>query len=194
MSFYTRCMRTLVLVVLCLSALGCRSGARIAAANDGLRLEREAQAERITELEAENAELRTKLTEANARAESPLPEDVIEALPRVAAIELTRFCHVESRLVVWSVKPTDGRGRFVQMVGTLELRAVSSGAEPELLAERILSPTEVRDAYASGLAGTGYRVIFEQAKEATGPITLTATLHDHITGATHEATRVIDSL
>lgn len=184
-------MRTLALIVLCLAALGCNSGARIAKANDGLRLEREDQRERIESLEAENAELRAKLSEANARAESPLPEDVVEALPRVASIELTRFSGSHNGEIVWSIKPTDGRGRFVQAVGTLELRAVSAGELPTVLAEAVLSPTELRDALTTGLTGAGYRVTRPIEGDAAGPITLTATLHDHVTGGTHEASRAL---
>ncbi|MEO0630730.1 MAG: hypothetical protein AAFY46_08370, partial [Planctomycetota bacterium] len=121
-------MRTAVLALLFSVLIGCSSGARIAAANDELRSERETQRERIDALEAENAELKAKLAEANARSESPLPEDVIDALPRVAGIELTRFSSIGDGEVTWAIKPTDGRGRFVQVVGTLELRAVAVGA------------------------------------------------------------------
>ncbi|MEO1534450.1 MAG: hypothetical protein AAFS11_02675 [Planctomycetota bacterium] len=185
-------MRSILLVAVACGCFGCSSGARIAATNDSLRLERESQTDRITELEAANAELRAKLAEANARAESPLPDDVIDALPRVAGIELTRFCSIGDGEVKWAIKPTDGRGRFVQVVGTLELRAVAVGAEPSVLAEVVLSPTEVRDAFASGLTGAGYRVSTSFDGDETVPITLTATLHDHVTGATHEASRVVD--
>ncbi|MEO1584943.1 MAG: hypothetical protein AAFR96_10290 [Planctomycetota bacterium] len=190
-------MRKLALIVLCLAAgslaSGCNSGKRIAAANDQLRLERETQRERIDTLEAENAELQTKLAESNARLESPLPDDVLDALPRVASIELTRFCDVSDGEVTWSLSTKDGRGRFVQVVGTLELRAVSTGAEPAVLAEAVLTPAQVRDSYASGLAGTGYRVMRPIAGEASGPVTLTATLHDHVTGQSHEASHVVET-
>ena len=127
-------MRMTAVCLLCLFSLGCSSGARIAAANDELRLERESQRAEIESLEAENAEMRTKLAEANARAESPLPDDVIDALPRVAQVDLTRFCSVDDGTITWALKPTDGRGRFVQIVGTLKLRAVSTDAEPHVIA------------------------------------------------------------
>ncbi|MEL7484368.1 MAG: hypothetical protein AAFN41_08430 [Planctomycetota bacterium] len=185
-------MRTAVLALLFSISIGCSSGARIAAANDELRSERETQRERIDALEAENAELKAKLAEANARSESPLPEDVIDALPRVAGIELTRFSSIGDSEVTWAIKPTDGRGRFVQVVGTLELRAVAVGADPSVLAEVVLSPTDVRDAFASGLTGAGYRASTAFDGDERGPVALTATLHDHVTGATHEASRVVE--
>ncbi|MEM9663135.1 MAG: hypothetical protein AAF937_12600 [Planctomycetota bacterium] len=185
-------MRIAVLCLLSSLSVGCSSGARIATANDGLRLERESQRERIESLEAENAELRAKLAEANARAESPLPGDVLAALPRVAHIELTRFCSIEDGEVTWVIKPTDGRGRFVQVVGTLEVRAVTSEDDPRVLAEAVLSPTEVRDAFASGIAGTGYRVMRPFDAASDSPITLTVSLHDHVTGTAHEAARVVE--
>ncbi len=185
-------MRALVIIILSCVAIGCSSGERIARANDELRLEREAQRERIEALEAENAELRAKLAEATARAESPLPDDVLEALPRVARIELTRFSTIDGGSITWAIRPTDGRGRFVQVVGTLEVRAIDAGDQPSVLAEAVLTPAELRDAFASGLAGAGYRVSTPIAGAPAGPVTLTATLHDHITGATHEATRVVD--
>ncbi|MEO1717970.1 MAG: hypothetical protein AAFR76_12755 [Planctomycetota bacterium] len=182
-------MRLLVLLGVCVTLVGCRSGARISSSNDELRVERELQREQIETLEIENAELRTKLAEANARAETPLPEDVLDALPRVADIELTRFCSVEGGTVTWSIRPTDGRGRFVQVVGTLELRATSAGDEPRTLAEAVLTPAELREAYASGLAGTGYRVTRNTDFEGPGVVALTATLHDLVSGTTHTASR-----
>lgn len=185
-------MRTVALFVLCLSVPGCSSGERIAGTNDQLRIERESQRETIAQLESENAELRAKLAEANARAESPLPDDVIAALPRVATIELTRFCSIDDGSVTWSLKPTDGRGRSVQVVGTLEVRAVSTDAEPRVLAEAVLTPTELRDAFTSGLAGNGYRVSVPIEGDAAAPVTLTATLHDHVTGMTHAASRIVE--
>ncbi|MEL6795737.1 MAG: hypothetical protein AAFO89_02840 [Planctomycetota bacterium] len=80
----------------------------------------------------------------------------------------------------------------MQVVGTLELRAVTSDDEPRVLAEVVLSPTEVRDAYASGIAGTGYRVSKPAQGASNSPITLTAWLHDHVTGTAHVATRVVE--
>lgn len=177
-----------------LAAAGCGSSDRIAKANDALRLEREAQSERIRTLESDLAETRAKLTEANARLDAPVPQDVLEALPRVASIAIGRLSLIEDGRIVVFVSPSDGRGRFVQAVGTLEVRAVEIsgvGAEPRVLGEAMLSPTQLRDAYVSGLSGTAYRVPIPLAEAPASPVTLAATLHDHLTGATHTAERIV---
>ncbi len=186
-------MQRLLVITLIGFCTGCNSGARIAAANDQLRLERESQHEQIESLEAENAELRSKLAEANARLGSPIPDDVLIALPRVASIELTRFSDLRDDVMTWSIRPSDSRGRFVQVVGTLELRAVTAGSEPRVLAETVLAPAELRDAYASGLSGAAYRASAQITGDIAWPVTLTAVLHDHVTGTSHEASRVMEA-
>ena len=113
-----------LLLIACLA--GCNSGKRIAKANDELRLERESLQEQVASLEAENAELKSKNSELNKRLDSPVPEDVLSALPRVATITLGRASAIETdgevSNAVFLISPTDGKGRFVQCVATVELR------------------------------------------------------------------------
>jgi len=185
-------------LVLALVLAGCSSGRRIARTNDALRLERETLRSQVEALEAEVAELNTKLTELNARRGSPIPDDVLAALPRVASLTLNRFSTIwtengtsEARFFV---VPRDGRDRFIQAVGTLELRAVAigqSGQEPEVLAERIISPTELRDAFTTGIGGSAYVFRLPIAASPASTVVLRAVFHDAITGSTHTAETLI---
>lgn len=190
--------RAIVAILLTASLAGCNSGKRIAKANDELRLERESLKEQVASLEAENAELKSKNSELNSRLESPVPEDVLVALPRVANISLGRASAIESdgesAIAVFLISPTDGKGRFVQCVATVELRVVEigeQGSQPRVLGERVVTPEELRESYASGFGGASYllRVPLDSKPETN--VTLLAELHDAITGATHKAERIV---
>lgn len=177
---------------------GCNSGKRIAKANDALRLEREAQGERIAALESENAELRSKNSELNARLESPLSEDVLATLPRIASVSLLRASGIEApngtTEALFMLTTADGRGRFVQAVGTVELRVVELGEQGEdaaVLGERTVTPAELRDAYASGFGGPSYLLRVPLSREPSTSVALRAVLRDDVTGASHEADRVV---
>lgn len=186
-------MRRVVLVMLCLSVVGCGSADRIARANDLLRIERETQDARIASLESELAETRAKLRETNGRLESPVPADVLDALPRVASIEIGRLSLIEPSRAIVFVTPRDGRGRFVQTVATLEVRVIGLGDEPGVLSEVRLGPLDLRDAFASGLGGASYRIVAPFADGPTPAVTVTVSLHDHITGTKHTAERTLTS-
>jgi len=190
--------RAIVAILLTACLAGCSSGKRIAKANDELRLERESLKEQVTLLEAENAELKSKNTELNNRLESPVPEDVLSALPRVAKIAIGRASSIdndgESTDAVFLISTADGKGRFVQCVATVELRVVEigeQGSQPRVLGERVVTPEELRESYASGFGGASYllRVPLDSKPETN--VTLRAELHDAITGATHQAERIV---
>ena len=185
-----------LLLIACLA--GCNSGKRIAKANDELRLERESLQEQVASLEAENAELKSKNSELNKRLDSPVPEDVLSALPRVATITLGRASAIETdgevSNAVFLISPTDGKGRFVQCVATVELRIVEigeQGSQPRVLGERVVTPEELRESYASGFGGASYLLRVKLDHKPESSVTLRAELHDAITGATHEAERVV---
>lgn len=183
-------------VLLTIAALAaCGRADRVARANDALRLERDALTARVQELEALNAEQRVKLEEHSARADSPLPPDVLEALPRAAGLGIGRFSLITNSdsgpHASLLIAPTDGRGRFVQVVATLRLRVVEAANPPRVLGERVLTPAELRDSLTAGLTGAAYRVQVQLEQTPALAALVTAELHDHITGATLTAERTL---
>lgn len=174
---------------------GCNVGGKgtLSKQNDALRRERLELKDRITSLESQLAEANAKIAESQRAIASPLPADVVAAMPRVASVEIDTFtgftptdpaAPIESIAVY--VRPLDGLRRFTQGVGTLAVEATVlgpidtsnapagsapserelSGAGAERLT-RLLSPAEVRDAYRSGLTGTHYEVQLPLARPAT---------------------------
>ncbi len=99
--------------------------------NDRLRAQAIARETRIAELESRVAELRAKVIEADRRSDAPMPESVREALPRVGKVEILEPLRDLSRdgerlgRVRVRVRPIDGRGRFVQMVGSMTVELIA---------------------------------------------------------------------
>ncbi|MEO0512221.1 MAG: hypothetical protein AAF108_04915 [Planctomycetota bacterium] len=163
-------------------------------ANYELRQEREALLERVTELEAQVAELGVKL-EAAAGSENArgLSADALAALPAVASVELvsTSGFRRDGTLAVL-VKVSDGRLRAVPATGSLRVDLLrDTGTDLERVAGRSLSAQQVRDAYRSGLAGVAYEVRFP-ADELIGleQLVVVASFDDALTGASFEASDV----
>jgi len=195
-----------------LIAPGCRIGGSsgVSAENDRLRAEVVDLSDRIKLLEGERDELKVKVAElAEARAMT-MPQEVLEALPRATTISidgLSGFTPTDPSApatgVVAYFTPKDGRGRFVQVAGTIKVEAlvaaaeIGAGSEPRLVGSVSLNPAQVRDAYRSGLLGTHYTVEFPmQEAVARGPaegptLILRAEFMDGLTGQVHRAERLI---
>lgn len=205
-----RAIVVILLPVLLVGLTGCGSGKRIAKANDALRLERESLKEQVTSLEAENAELSAKVTELSQQREGAPPEDVIAALPRVASIELTRFCSVRTEggksEARFFLVPKDGRGRFVQAVGKVivlvgEYEALSEPLDPEYLARneytepigrQTLNALELRDSFVSGLSGSSYMITLPLTKTPSNDVIFSVRFEDAITGEFHRVGRFVE--
>ncbi len=199
-------MTRAIALMLFLAVLGgCRAGGSRSAeqAAEALRRERDALAARVRALEGERDEARAKLSESARLRGSPLPADVLDAVPRVVAIEIDEWsgwlpadpARDAASLGVFVV-PRDGRGRFVPIVGTLTIEARHAPPEgsalPETCFERKLGPGLLRDAYRSGVTGTHYAVEFPAAVPAdrrAGEWFIRAIFRDSLTGLTHETTR-----
>src|SRR6185436_11190168 len=105
-----------------------------------------------------------------------IPEDIRQNIPHVTGIEIGRlsFAHDSDgdgrndALTIY-LNPTDGRGRFTQMVGPVSISAASvpAHADASTIGRASFTPAQVRDAYRSALTGTHY--VFEV------PINLTST-------------------
>lgn len=194
---------------------GCNSGKRIAKANDNLRIEREQLKEQVTALENENAELHVKIAELLQSTDSELSEDVLAAMPRVASIELTRYCSIwteggasEARFFV---VPRDGRGRFVHAVGEIGLSVSEFQTMDQLLdspeaqssralaindiikgyGTQRLTSHEVRDAYITGLSGSGYMFQLPLNETPNSDVVFTIAFKDAVTGVVHTTERIV---
>ena len=179
---------------------GCSGGARVAAENDRLRVEREDLRDRLAELEAERDELRTRVAElSESRGVDPA---IAAAVPRVASLSLNvdRLERGEQDLIRVLVTPRDGRRRFVHAVGTMsiELLRIDQDGGSTTLDSCTLDPEQLRDAYRGGFGGTGYAVEFAQPStnsenSASGSTTLVrVAFADAITSSTHTAESLVN--
>lgn len=200
---------------------GCSVGGSTSAsrANDELRRRVMALEDQKKTLEQTNAELLAKVSEWSKERGPALPADVLAAMPRCASISISDLgtwldpadvgkpatsAHV-------SVSCLDGRGRSMQGVGTLRVevmvlpagetivdssggRSAREGATPIRTAKIELGPSALRDAYREGLFGASYVVDLplEPLAERSAVVLVRASFADAITGATHEATKLVD--
>jgi hypothetical protein len=192
---------------------GCRVGGvrSVEAENDRLRQEMVDKEKKQHELEGEIAELKVKLAEAS-RAQAQHPDEVLQALPRVTSLEVSSLSGFEpndvnapaTTVAVW-FETEDGRGRFVQAVGTVTISALllpskvgdGSSPEPQRIASLTLSPAQLRDAYRSSFTGTHYTAEMkldqpvERGPGRTPSLLVRIEFHDAITGQDLKAERVI---
>ena len=164
------CPLSLAVLAACSSLGGCTIGGSrgVGVENNRLRDELAAANKKIESLSAERDELTTKLVQQRG----DVPPDVLAATPALASISIGSLSGLvpadpaTAKRVDVYIAPIDGRQRFVQIVGTLQIDAVlevadadaSKSAEPQPLASATLTPTQVRDAYRSGFTGTHYTV------------------------------------
>lgn len=136
--------------------------------------------ERIASLEKENRSLQETNSGLEARIEELTAEQTPEAralgaaIPRLTSLQIASSSTVEASpddssgsTLVLRLAPRDDRGRFLQIVGGLEVRAVSvpQTGGPVLLASRVFGPVEVREAWRGGFMGSGY--VFKVPLEAS---------------------------
>lgn len=144
---------------------GCGSFKRVSRENDRLRTQ-------AMELQQQNRDLTNRTAELEAQIlrasdDDGVAQDVRDATPHVAAISIDAISHVldengdgrPDTLVVY-VTPSDGRGRFVQMVGDLSVHMAMLPTDSDAVSiGRIrLGPSELRDAYRSTFLGTHYTI------------------------------------
>ncbi len=144
---------------------GCGSFKRVSRENDRLRTQ-------AMELQQQNRDLTNRTAELEAQIlrasdDGGVAQDVRDATPHVAAISIDAISHVldedgdgrPDTLVVY-VTPSDGRGRFVQMVGDLSVHTAMLPTDSDAISiGRIrLGPRELRDAYRSTFLGTHYTI------------------------------------
>ena len=157
--------RMRLLLGLLLVPAGCKMTVLKPTSEDAVR-ERVAKVEKQNhELELENEGLRARLAESEktitrdeAALEAATPQLVSMRISSSSVIETDSEGH---RQLVLRLAPTDDRGRFMQVVGSLNVRvvAVPASGDPEPLAVARFDPVEVREAWRGGVLGSGY--VFE---------------------------------
>jgi hypothetical protein len=180
---------------------GC--GKKASQANDLLRariVDLEAQVEALAD---RNRELEAALGQAEA-ASGTLGEDVLANIPHVVRLEIDRRSHALDEdedgraegLLVY-VKPADGLGRFIQLVGRLSVLAADlpPDADAISLGRVTLDPTELRESYRSSFMGTHYRITLPvtlPAGRPGGPCTVRVVYEDGRSGRSISVEREID--
>jgi hypothetical protein len=210
--------RILLLISLALCLQGCTAKGTYTEA-DELREKIIALEKDLSKASAERDEARAKLAEAERvrlAGSADLPADVLAALPRCAGIALDGLTGLsrDAKAVDVYIKPFDGRQRFVQIVGTLTVRAdlippatAENGAQrapgakpgnsppsapPLSLGTVTLTPTDLREAYRSSPLGTHYtvRVPVSAAVPPGATLAVTAEFLDALSGQAHRASSV----
>lgn len=202
--------RILLLASIALCLHGCSAKGTYTEA-DELRERIIALEKDLSKTTAERDEARAKLAEAERvrlAGSDDLPADVLAAMPRCAGISfdgLTGLARDGASVDVY-VKPFDGRQRFVQIVGTLTVRAdlipppttdaAKSASDAPAAATPLgvvtLSPVELRDAYRSSPLGTHYsvRLPISAAVPPGGSLAITAEFLDPLSGQAHRASTI----
>jgi cell division protein FtsB len=144
---------------------GCSVKLLAPTAADSLREQVSVQAARIEALEQRERELEAQVRSLSLEADPArggLSAEAELARPRLAAISLGSASALRSGAagpeLAIHLEPRDGRGRFLQIVGSLELEAtlLPLGGEPWLLGRWSYGPLAVRDAWRGGLTGGHY--------------------------------------
>lgn len=180
--------------------------------NDQLREDLQGARDQIARVTAERDEARATLAEADRVRLSggeTLGADAAAALPRCVAIEVENVTGLrdadrsDSRpfdTIDVYLRPSDSRGRFVQVVGRVNLRAdlipmPAAGDSPPLtLASLSAGPGEVRDAYRASFMALDYAFQLPLPPDplpSSSAILITAEFLDALSGSVHRAERII---
>ncbi|MCX5690516.1 MAG: hypothetical protein NTV94_12170 [Planctomycetota bacterium] len=166
--------------------------------NDLLRAQVARQEETIRTLTGERDELRTKLGaqggDAALLASIPVITSIV--IDRLSSLNPNRPDEPATSISVY-VTTLDGRTRFTQAVGTLEVSVSLKDAAAALAATR-LDAAALREAYRSGVTGTHYEItmplspaVARRAGEKTACM-IRAAFTDAATGKTFTSERLIE--
>lgn len=178
-----------IITVVVLLALLTACGKKASRQNDLLRARVMDLEARVEALADRNQELEAALAQAETAPGEPA-EVVRASTPHVVSIRIDQRSYaldedgdgqVEALKVY--IKPADGRGRFVQLVGWLSVHAADlpPDAEVATLGQVTLDPAEVRERYRSSFMGTHYSVILPlelPADRPEGPCTVRVIYED----------------
>ncbi|MCI0366190.1 MAG: hypothetical protein L0219_20205, partial [Phycisphaerales bacterium] len=154
------------LALAALTSTSCSNTKEVSNANNELRMKNVELQSQVDDLSRRNKELQIELERSSA-VPSTLPEDIRANTPHVTAIKIDGISHVRDsdndgrpdRLVIY-LQPTDGRGRFTQLVGSVSVNAalVPADGEAQTVGRVTLNPAEIRDAYRSTITGIHYTI------------------------------------
>ncbi len=202
-------MRTASLVVVLLVAQGCHEARVLTPTGaDGLRAQVRDLSERVESLSATNAQLSAQLAACakGAQDRTGISPEAVEATPRLVSVRIGSVSHFEAGPSTASgcvasiyLEPQDGLGRFLQLVGTLEVAVfdLSATGASRALATATFTPLQVRDAFRGGITGSHYTIelpLSTQAWNCGGSVTVRISFVDGLTGATLTAQREIGEL
>lgn len=185
----------LVAAACAVGGCGLRIGgnATISAENDRLRSENADLKTKIEGLERREQEFRRKI---EATPGTPAA-DAVAATPVLTTFEIASTSHTRpaqegrTAAAVVHLACRDGRDRALQVTGSLRVAVSVNGA---LIAERTLSPLELRDAYRGGLGGGGYTVEVPLSAEHTMNASVEAEFTDAFGRGAYKASRDIAEL
>ena len=155
------------LVMIVLLQASCQMKVMKPTSGDQARERVAALQDRTAKLEDENAGLKARIEELT-KAQDPALRTTGAATPRLIDLQISSSSTIDERssdsgraTLVLRLAPRDDRGRFLQIVGTLEVRVVSvpNQGGPVLLATDLFDPLAVREAWRGGIMGSGY--VFE---------------------------------
>ena len=144
---------------------GCGSVKRVSRENDRLRSQ-------VMELQQQNLDFTNRTAELEAQLlragnHSGVARDIRDATPHVAALSIDAISHAvdgngdgrPDTMVIY-VSPSDGLGRFVQMVGDLSVHTavLPMDSDAVSIGRKRMGPGELRDAYRSTFLGTHYTI------------------------------------
>ena len=150
---------------------GCRGRVLAPTTADGLRQEliertreRDMARARLAELETEVARLAVERTPPIGSESTPaLRAEAAAATPALAAVGISglsaaKLLDANTATLALVLNPTDGLGRFLQVVGTVRVSVATlvPGREPLPVAGLTVGPLELRDSYRAGFLGAHY--------------------------------------
>ena len=152
--------------------VGCKGTALAPTPADRLREQVQTLETQVAMLEGRNRELEAAIADRGSdsvTSPADLDAEAELARPRLARIQIGPATRIElvpadatreamSGTLFLSMDPSDGRGRFMQVVGraSVQVSIPVEGSSPIVVGERSFSPGEIRDCWRSGFMGTHY--------------------------------------
>lgn len=182
--------------------------------SDALRAENLELREKVDRLSQQNKELQTRFAERRAdtggvlsriQGSGRIDPEVDAAIPRVASVQIEGATEAirfpadrggETMLRLW-VLPRDGQGRFLQIVGTVNVAVtvLQPGKSPVEIARGQFTPAAVRNAWRSGFMGSHYSFELPLSRIpeelAAALLTVTIRFDDALSGRSFEDERRI---
>ncbi|MSR69407.1 MAG: bZIP transcription factor [Phycisphaerales bacterium] len=178
----------------------CNPVALTPTSNDPLRVQVRDLTEQVSSLEAKNAQLEAQLASlANeSKALTGIDPEVIAATPKMVRVAIESASHLETNqrtnlcVARVYVAPSDGLGRFVQIVGRINLSIflLNADGSSHTLATAVYSPKQVSDAWRGGVMGSHYTFELPLASDGWacgGSVTARLEFTDGHTGVSFQA-------